>query len=356
MRPITKPNNPTTYAELAQNFQVNMMKYPSETIQQFYAFFASQNWYQLAGLAQPSQQQQQDLKKKKFYLKKLGEHYGRSRLDLFNSIGEVCTYCGMPIRDAAHVEHIVPKAWFPDQVLLWANFLLACRDCNSRKSSRPSGQQGDTVADYVWPQTDLQGRMIAHVLCAYENKFVFQNSQAAPIPYSFISVKDLCLWMWKGNITIAIAKKGTWEAVLTITTVNPQTNTRTVKTYNLAVLLSYADPKAKAFGDDIFTLNSYTDSPEVSDRRMTERTQAWVQAVDAVRNVRTVRTAPTAVRQAVIQQALDTIRATGFWLVWVEVFVVQGGTVLEPEERDLFVDFLKGAAFPGTAGARLFFD
>ena len=38
MRPITKPNNPTTYAELAQTFQVVMKKYPPQTIQQFYTF------------------------------------------------------------------------------------------------------------------------------------------------------------------------------------------------------------------------------------------------------------------------------------------------------------------------------
>jgi 5-methylcytosine-specific restriction endonuclease McrA len=346
MRPITKPNNPTVYAEPAQNYQVVMQKYPSATIQQFYAFFATQNWYQLEHLAQPSQQQEQDIKRKKFYVKKLGDYYGDARHDLFESIGEVCSYCGMPIRDDAQVEHVSPKAWFPDQMVLWANFLIACRDCNSRKSSRPSGQPNDTPADFVWPHTDLRGRMISHLLGTYDNTYTYEKARAAPVFVGSINASKLAYWMWEGNIKITIAKGGSREVVLVTTR----------KTYNIAVMVRSSVDGARALVNEIFKLNTYTDSPEVSDRRMTERTQAWIQAVDAVRNIVTVRSAPIAVRRAVIEQVMDTILATGFWLVWVEVFVVQGGDVLEPEERDLIAEFLRGTRFPGTAAGRLFFD
>lgn len=65
------------------------------------------------------------------------------------------------------VEHIQPKSLAPALLLNWANFLLACVNCNSHKGSTPI-----VLTDYFWPDTD-------NTLRAFE----YQNGGlVAPLP------------------------------------------------------------------------------------------------------------------------------------------------------------------------------
>lgn len=45
-----------------------------------------------------------------------------------------CMYC--QDSGGVDVEHYRPKAWYPELVFAWANFLLICTRCNRKKSSR----------------------------------------------------------------------------------------------------------------------------------------------------------------------------------------------------------------------------
>ena len=82
---------------------------------------------------------------------KVYAEYGDAQLDLYECLGEYCSYCEMRVTDCIHVEHILPKA-VPRYAHLerhWPNFLLACARCNSIKGHRDIER-----ADYFWPDTD----------------------------------------------------------------------------------------------------------------------------------------------------------------------------------------------------------
>ena len=77
--------------------------------------------------------------------------YGDAQPDLYERLGEYCSYCELRVGDCIHVEHVLPKA-VPRYRHLegqWLNFLLACPRCNSTK-----GHGGLDRADYFWPDTD----------------------------------------------------------------------------------------------------------------------------------------------------------------------------------------------------------
>lgn len=65
--------------------------------------------------------------------------YAQAKGDLLDRIGPYCSYCERPC-DLA-VEHIAPKAKYPDRLLDWMNFLLACVNCNGIKTDK------DTLAE-----------------------------------------------------------------------------------------------------------------------------------------------------------------------------------------------------------------
>ena len=68
---------------------------------------------------------------------------------LMAALGDYCSYCERQIPTHMAVEHIQPKSLVPALLLAWANFLLACGNCNSSKGSKPI-----VLADYFWPDTD----------------------------------------------------------------------------------------------------------------------------------------------------------------------------------------------------------
>ncbi|KAB8142298.1 HNH endonuclease [Chloroflexia bacterium SDU3-3] len=75
--------------------------------------------------------------------------YGDAQLDLISTIGKFCSYCERRITTSIAVEHKKPKDPYPQFRLDWANFLLACPNCNSTKSD-----QKIKLSRYFWPDTD----------------------------------------------------------------------------------------------------------------------------------------------------------------------------------------------------------
>jgi uncharacterized protein (TIGR02646 family) len=72
--------------------------------------------------------------------------------DLKNAIGSYCSYCERRIPTNLAVEHILPKdptLGFAHLRNNWANFLLACVNCNSAKKTTVI-----TFNDYVLPDRD----------------------------------------------------------------------------------------------------------------------------------------------------------------------------------------------------------
>ncbi|WP_439840676.1 HNH endonuclease [Aeromonas veronii] len=65
--------------------------------------------------------------------------YEDAKVDLMSRLGRYCSYCERKIDTQLAVEHIEPKDGKfgrPDLENRWSNFLLACVNCNSCKSSK----------------------------------------------------------------------------------------------------------------------------------------------------------------------------------------------------------------------------
>lgn len=72
--------------------------------------------------------------------------YSDVRRDLIDRIGQHCSYCNQKLPASLAIEHIQPKALFPEHELEWENLLLACANCNSIK-----GDKHVALNDFLWP-------------------------------------------------------------------------------------------------------------------------------------------------------------------------------------------------------------
>ena len=75
--------------------------------------------------------------------------YQDAGADLRERLGDYCSYCERQIETHLAVEHVQPKSVVPALSTDWANFLLACANCNSSKGDTPV-----SLSDYFWPDAD----------------------------------------------------------------------------------------------------------------------------------------------------------------------------------------------------------
>ena len=78
--------------------------------------------------------------------------------DLRVRLGDYCNYCERRIETNLGVEHVQPKSLAPALAMDWANFLLACVNCNSCK-----GHAAIVLADFFWPDADNTLRAFEYV-------------------------------------------------------------------------------------------------------------------------------------------------------------------------------------------------
>ncbi|WP_069471228.1 HNH endonuclease [Candidatus Marithrix sp. Canyon 246] len=86
--------------------------------------------------------------------------YNQAQPDLISRIGEYCSYCERPIKTNLAVEHIQSKNSQPQLELSWNNFLLACTNCNSTKSTKV--RDDITQSYYYWPSLDNTFRVFVY--------------------------------------------------------------------------------------------------------------------------------------------------------------------------------------------------
>lgn len=75
--------------------------------------------------------------------------YADAKGHLLEKLGELCSYCEMPISNAPAVEHVQPKIRHGDLERTWCNLLLSCCYCNSTKGKSDPGRGG-----LLWPDVD----------------------------------------------------------------------------------------------------------------------------------------------------------------------------------------------------------
>jgi uncharacterized protein (TIGR02646 family) len=71
---------------------------------------------------------------------KVFAQYADAREDLFTRIGRYCSFCERLIKAGLAIEHIRHKNAYPALEREWTNFLLACGNCNSTKSTKAVGR------------------------------------------------------------------------------------------------------------------------------------------------------------------------------------------------------------------------
>lgn len=87
--------------------------------------------------------------------RKLKRH-GDAKPSLIHAMGEYCAYCERQV-DAVNldVEHIKPQKTHDKLSLTWANFLLACKSCNTYKRHyQGATRQPSILSKQAWPHLD----------------------------------------------------------------------------------------------------------------------------------------------------------------------------------------------------------
>ena len=365
MRPLIKQEEADAYYEEPDdNYLVRMRKYDSMTIEEIYDFFETYDWYAIENESPQNrtQDEQNALKKKKFLVNKKLGFYGEARYDLLEDIGFYCAYCGMPILDNsnAHVEHVKPKSWYPQKMLLWDNFLISCRDCNDRKSNNPTGQPGNKKSSFVWPDEDsVDTETITCSLVAYVRDNSFHEKNPATAFRTGVPLQELIQGINNQVVTIRIATV-TQSPPSHRNEVNNEvlyTNTSQLFSVDrkIAVILHGSNQQAIDTIGRLLKLNQYKIGSDATDRRVVERTMSYVQAVDALNNALLYddfwkrHEVSDAVWDALTKQIEDAAKATGFWSVWYHIFLIEGESYFDSKIYcDFHSFFSNDNNFPGT--------
>ncbi len=206
------------------------------------------------------------------------DNYADAKADLVSRLGPYCSFCERHICTQLAVEHIQPKGLPQYKHLIgrWGNFLLACVNCNSTKGSKEV-----TPENYFLPDRD--------------NTFLaFRYREDGTVEPS------------------AVAINAGLEAIATAT----------LKLTGLDKVEDDLDQNAK----------------QVALRRMKQRMETWLEALDARQ---TIETDPLNVPLRLMTTKLAA--KSGFFSIWMTVF---------SEDQDMRQRLLD--AFPGTRASECF--
>jgi hypothetical protein len=145
--------------------------------------------------------------------KRLEKIYTTAKEPLFATIGTYCSFCETPIPGhILAVEHRAPKSLYPTVYLIWDNFTLACRDCNSIKLTQPPRATAqvwsgvpyvdeDTLIDaikarFYWP--DLSSRTYRNIRRRYYRRAGDANPEL--LTAAQVSARQNVLGPVAGNI------------------------------------------------------------------------------------------------------------------------------------------------------------
>lgn len=306
---------------------------------------------------QPVFKQTEDLNLYKDYrdmLGKGGHNWGDARKALIQSIGQYCSYCGSPIYSHLHIEHVLPKSFFPQHAFAWNNFLLSCPTCNSAKGDDPNqatisnhvlstDEAKDKVfnkpdIDYLWPFFDWD-RIDTFFPFRYELKWMdaYRNRLRFKSPVNDDEMVTLFQSFKKGELKV---ERGIYYY--------QEPGKRMKHKFGLELqpnpVCSDKIRQAAQRVIDMASLNtivSAANSSKSVDRRLEMRTQTYFVA----KQVRSqlfnalVSDQSDSVYPIVSSLAKRTIAATGFWGIWFQII----GWKSEENQK------LLRECFPGTS-------
>lgn len=276
--------------------------------------------------------------------------YGNARASLIDNYGQYCSYCGTPVQDTAlAIEHCLPKAEFPSEMLYYTNFFLACPSCNSYKGSAPS-----YLTSYAWAAQYIQ------------NPPTFQDVLAGGFQRQLWPDSGLIAWSgfppYLQDVTngAVIALNNALDLGNAEVGVVQNTVRANIAGYNgtitVAALIgtSYNNPTLGLQENNfinIVQLNAFQ-AGVYSDRRVTNRTVAWLNVLSSLRNLQ----AFTIGSQAwflMLRQIFATAKSAGFFEIWSWLFYY----ISPPNVQDSVYLYFRGVStdpnepryyFPGT--------
>jgi hypothetical protein len=204
MRPVDKPNPPPNYPFIdvpsLQNHQVHFGAGSILVVYLSGPFDATVQWVQdellstgPLGQPFPNPATAQDVRRATALMReRLEALYRQAIFDLVSGIGAYCSFCEMRIPGhLLAVEHRAPKSLYPTYTVLWRNFLLVCRDCNSIKGSRPSRTINRVWTHLAHPTEDQRVTAIedhyywadlyAGTYRLFHRQYVYDTDTAAPV-------------------------------------------------------------------------------------------------------------------------------------------------------------------------------
>lgn len=287
------------------------------------------------------------------------EGYRDARRDLVSAIGGYCSYCELPLSSSLAIEHRLPKSWFPDSMLSWDNFLLACPICNSIKNNSPDQnydgtyQQTDAAAAalqtyYAWP--NLYAQWVTGVIPLFPVTFTLNQYAYAHGNWTLVGtptkeeVDELVTKYDQGLGMIHNNLFGFADAP------NQNPGAASFSYYALAVKgrpTGVVDLNTKI--DRIIdmtglnTMRNQNDQ-QVSDLRVAYRTQTYFRARSLRKAYNTAVEGDASAANSILAAMIKAMAASGFWTIWSTVFTGVPGARTGLQD-----------AFPGTVSKGWFF-
>jgi hypothetical protein len=245
--------------------------------------------------------------------------YGNARGQLIQNFGEICSYCEMIVQDSSlAIEHVLPKAEFPGVMLNYANFLLACPVCNSVKGSKPTYvfsrnwaivEQGIPVPNYfqilgggVDCTTSPAG---ATAYTGFTPNLYNVNNNLIPRQNSLDLTNS---YVSTTNNQVRANINGYGQIIVSNLFIGLGIGTALLQNNNLLTLVGLNRIVVGAF----------------SDRRVTNRTVAWLDALSAAGRLNLIfQNDPSQNKQLymlMVGQVIETVRSAGYFSTWASVF------------------------------------
>ncbi len=246
--------------------------------------------------------------------------YGNARGALIENFGQLCDYCGLPVFDSSlAIEHTLPKAQFPGEMIAYHNFFLACPNCNSVKGSRPTFRDGlNWLINHgnpnpTYPQL-LQGTFDLSIWPTDANAYVrfglflveYGQQQAIPMQNAFNTNNT---YLSSANNQVRAQVAGFQNPILVYTSLSPLGNGDNLARGNNFV--------------NLVGLNN-TVPGSYSDRRVTNRTIAFFSALSAAGSLIAMFNSDPDPNKplffTLFHQVAQNVRTAGFFEIWTAVF------------------------------------
>jgi hypothetical protein len=261
---------------------------------------------------------------------RIGEGYEVAVGELIDRIGPYCAYCGSAEPTGLRADPVKPPALFPREAFDPGNLLLACETCRARKLeylTRAAGALSSVRGPVqpIWPHTYWKGLPSTARLPLRCRLFEGRGGGAADWrPVSTDRARELVVADRERRVEAAGDGEGGPHLVVRPRPARP--GAPAVEPVHLAALIEADDARTADGGApqdtiDMLDLNCRAGDPD--DPRLELRTRAYLTALDYWERTDSIERGPAADEElrAAVDGMLDSaIRATGFWLVWLQVF------------------------------------